>query len=280
MAKFGILVGGGPAPGINGVIGAATILVVAWVVSAWVSRTIRRISVGSERIDNTVGGVLARVARWVIVMIAVVAVLNRFGVQTASIVALLGAAGLAIGLALQGTLTNIAAGVMLLALRPFRLGDAVDIAGTSGSVVDIGLFMTQLKTFDGVAVHLPNSRVWGQQIKNFSQNPTRRIDLEFGIGYQDDVDRALGLIEEVLAQEERLLAEPAPLVAVGSLEDSSVNLLVRPWVERGDLFAVKIDLIQSIKQRFDAEGISIPYPQRDVHLFQAVSQPAASEAAD
>jgi small conductance mechanosensitive channel len=249
------------------IVGAVGILILGWVVAAWVGRTVRRIGLGSDRIDDTVSAVLGRVVRWVILLVTMVAVLNRFGVETTSIVALLGAAGLAIGLALQGALSNIAAGVMLLSLRPFKLGDAVDVAGTAGSVVDIGLFVTRLKTFDGVAVHLPNSKVWGQEIKNFSQNPTRRVDMTFGIGYDDDVEHAMRVIEGVLEQEPRLLPDPAPVVAIASLGDSSVNIMVRPWVERADFFGVKIALTKQIKERFDAEGISIPFPQRDIHVI-------------
>ena len=158
--------------------------------------------------------VLARIVRWLVLVFTIIAVLDRFGVQTASLVALLGAAGLAIGLALQGALSNVAAGVMILGLRPFRIGDAVDIGGTAGAVEDVGLFVTKMRTFDGVPVFMPNGRIWGNEIKNFSRAERRRIDLTIGVGYGDDLDHALGVLGQVVAAEPRVLAEPEPLVKV------------------------------------------------------------------
>lgn len=255
--------------GLN-VLGAVLILVVGWALSGWASRIIRRLGDRSERLDRTIVLVLARLARWVVMVFTVIAVLNRFGIQTTSIVALLGAAGLAVGLALQGALGNVAAGLMILGLRPFRVGDAIEVGGTTGVVDDIGLFVTRMHAFDNVAIYLPNSSIWGSEIRNFSQNPTRRVDLLFGIGYGDDIEHAIRVIEEVIQADERVLTEPEPLIAVDSLGDDSVKLLVRPWVERADAYAVKLDLTRRIKERFDEEGISIPFPQRDVHLIERV----------
>ena len=253
------------------ILGAAAILIIGWVVAGWISRLIRASVQRSDRVDDTIGMVLARVVHTAVLIITLLAVLDRFGVETTSIVALLGAAGLAIGLALQGALANVAAGVMILGLRPFKLGDAVDIAGTSGVVEEIGLFITRLKTFDGLAVFLPNSRIWGSEIKNFVRNDNRRIDLSFGIGYSDDAGKALQILREIVDGDDRILEEPEPLIALESLGDSSVNLLVRPWVHRSDLFKVKLDLVQKTKERFDEEGISFPFPQRDVHIIREES---------
>ncbi len=211
---------------------------------------------------------LGRLARWAVLAFTVIAVLGRFGVQTTSLVALIGAAGLAIGLALQGALSNVAAGVLLLALRPFRVGDAIDIAGTAGVVDDMGLFVTRLTSFDGVPLFLPNSSVWGKQVSNYSQAGQRRNDLIVGIGYGDDVAKAMAVLQELVAGEERALEDPAPLVAVESLGDSSVNLLLRYWTGAGDFFATKLDMTRAVKERFDAEGISIPFPQRDLHVVE------------
>ncbi len=194
--------------------------------------------------------------------------LSKFGVQTASILAVLGTIGLAIGLALQGTLSNIASGFMLLVLRPFNVGDAVDIGGTSGVVDEIGLFVTEMHTFDNIAVTMPNSRVWGNELKNFSYNDTRRVDLEIGISYEDDIDKAMNVIKEILNADERVMAEPEPLLAVGSLGDNAVVLFVRPWTATANVWPLRYDLTKKIKQRFDEEDISFPFPQRDVHLYQ------------
>jgi len=250
--------------GLN-VVAAVAILVVGWVVAGWVGRLVRSSTKRNERLDATLVSVLARMARWGVLAFTLIAVLDRFGVQTTSLVALLGAAGLAIGLALQGALSNVAAGVMILGLRPFRIGDAVDIGGTIGAVEDIGLVVTRLRTFEGVPVFLPNNRIWGNEIKNFSGADQRRIDLTVGVGYGDDLDRALAALHAVVAAEPRVLADPEPLVKVNGLGESSVDLLVRVWTLPADFLATRMDLTKAVKERLDAEGISIPFPQRDVH---------------
>ena len=249
-------------------VAAAVILILGWIVAGWAGAVVRRAAARSGRLDETVTTVLGRLARWTVLAFTVIAVLGRFGVQTTSLVALLGAAGLAVGLALQGALSNVAAGVLLLALKPFRVGDAVDIGGTAGVVDDMGLFVTRLTSFDGVPLFLPNSSVWGKQLSNYSHAGRRRNDLIVGIGYGDDVARALAVLQELVAGEERALEDPAPLVAVESLGDSSVNLLLRYWTAPGDFFATKLDMTRAVKERFDAEGISIPFPQRDLHVVE------------
>jgi len=256
------------------VVAAVAILVVGWLIARWAAVLTRRIAERTGRLDRTVTNLLARLARWTVLAFTLIAVLGRFGVQTASLVALLGAAGLAIGLALQGALSNVAAGVMLIAQRPFNVGDAVDIAGISGVVDDMNLFATGLTGFDGVPQHVPNGNIWGKAIKNFSQADRRRNDLVVGIGYGDDIGAALEVVQGLLAGEARVLDEPAPLVAVQSLGDSSVNLLMRYWTLAADFYATQLDLTRAVKEHFDAGGISIPFPQRDLHLVDGVPSPA------
>lgn len=253
--------------GLN-LVGAFSILILGVIASGWLAGLVRRTVERSPKFDKTLGFVFANIARWAVLAFTIVAVLNRFGVQTTSIVALLGAAGLAVGLALQGTLSNIASGVMLLGLRPFKVGDFVEIGGTAGIVDEIGLFTTKMHTPDNIGVHMPNSSIWGQQIKNFAQHNTRRVDLTFGIGYGDDIGKAIEVIKGVLEADERILGEPEYRVGVTALGDNSVNILVWPWVNRTDFLDVKLDLLRTIKERFDDEGITIPFPQRDVHIYQ------------
>ena len=211
---------------------------------------------------------LSSILRWVLLLFVVIAALSQLGIDTTSLVALLGAAGLAIGLSLQSSLANFAAGVMLIVFRPFTKGDFVEVAGTSGSVDNISIFTTTLTTPDNKEVIVPNGSVIGNNIVNYSARPTRRVDMVFGIGYGDDIKKAKELLEQIVAADTRVLAEPAPVVALGELADSSVNFLVRPWVNAADYWDVRWHLIRQIKLTFDAEGISIPYPQQDIHLHQ------------
>ncbi len=266
------------AVGLN-VLAAALILIVGWIAAAWLERLVRSSVRRDERLDAALVSVIGRVARWAVLVFTIIAVLDRFGVQTTSLVALLGAAGLAIGLALQGTLSNVAAGVMLLSLRPFRIGEAVDVGGTAGSVEEFGLFVTKLRSFEGVPVFVPNSQVWGSEIKNFSRAERRRIDLAVGVGYDDDLDRALATLRSVVEAEPRVLIDPEPLVKVTSLGESSVDLLVRVWTLPADFLVTSYDLTLAIKQRLDAEGFTIPFPQRDVHLISAPVAPGSAPGA-
>jgi small conductance mechanosensitive channel len=209
---------------------------------------------------------LSSILRWVLLLFVVIAALSQLGIDTTSLVALLGAAGLAIGLSLQSSLANFAAGVMLIVFRPFTKGDFVEVAGTSGSVDNISIFTTTLTTPDNKEVIVPNGSVIGNNITNYSARPTRRVDMVFGIGYDDDIKKAKELLEQIVAADERVLAEPAPVVALGELADSSVNFLVRPWVKAEDYWGVLWDTTETVKLKFDEAGISIPYPQMDVHL--------------
>lgn len=250
------------------IIGAILILIAGWVVANWLSKRVFNLVSTSEKIDYTLAPIIRKTVRIAILIVTLLAVLGQFGIQTASLIAVLGAATLAIGLALQGTLSNVAAGVMILSFRPFSIDDFITAGGTSGTVSEIGLFVTKLKTVDGLAILVPNSRIWGDIITNFSRNDTRRLDLVVGISYSDDMDKALQIVKDILDKDERVIKDPEPLVAISELGDSSVNILARPWSHRSDFWQMKWDLTKKIKEEFDKNGISIPFPQRDVHLFQ------------
>jgi len=213
-------------------------------------------------------GFFSSLVKYVILAFTVVAVLNRFGIETTSLVAVLGAAGLAIGLALQGTLSNVAAGVMLLMFRPYKVGDFIEGAGLAGTIKATGLFTTDMATGDNIHIVVPNSQLWGAAIRNFSHHATRRVDLTVGIGYGDDIDKAMDVIQRIAADEPRIHADPEPFVAVANLGDNAVELVVRVWVDAGDYWGVKFAMTKTIKQTFDKEGISFPFPQRDVHIYQ------------
>jgi len=246
--------------------------IIILIIGTWLSRKFAKKAIKSAqksgKVDDTLVPIIGNVTRITIMIITILAVLSQFGVQTASVIAVLGAAGLAVGLALQGTLSNVASGVMLLLFRPFKVGDVAQVNGNVLLVDEIGLFMTKLHTFDNINVYLPNSKVWGSEIRNYSQNETRRVDLIMGIGYDDDIDKAMKAIREVIDADERVLAEPEPMLAVESLGDSSVNIMVRCWANTPDWFATKLDLTRALKYKLDEEDITIPYPQRDVHLFE------------
>jgi small conductance mechanosensitive channel len=250
------------------VLGALAILIAGNFVAGWAKRSVLRVLNRAPQVDDTLKPVIASVVRYTILVFVLVAVLAQFGVQTTSIIALLGAAGLAIGLALQGTLQNIAAGIMLLFLRPFRVGDYIDADGLSGTVNEIGLFTTQLRTYQGIYLETPNARLWNSAILNYSRVEARRLDIIVGISYDDDIDKAQAVLLELMTSDSRANAEPEPQVLVKELADSSVNLDLRCWAAAGDYWSLLFDLNKAAKQRLDAEGISIPFPQRDVHLFE------------
>ncbi len=250
------------------VIGAILILIAGWILAGWAKRKVIDRAQKAENVDDTLVPILGQTVKVFIIIVTILAVLGQFGVETTSIVAVLGASALAVGLALQGTLSNIAAGVMLLILRPFKIGDAVSVGGTMGIVDAIGLFTTELHSFDNIGISMPNSKVWGTEIQNLSQFETRRVDMEIAISYGDNMDKAIDLIREVLAEDERILEEPEPLVAVSSLGNSSVEIRVRPWTETKNVWPLRYALTKRIKEKFDENGVTIPFPQRDVHLFQ------------
>jgi len=248
------------------VIGALAVLVIGrWVASA-VRSGVKR-SLSKTQLDETLHPFFASAAYYVVLTAVLIAVLNLFGIQTTSLIAVVGAAGLAVGLALQGTLSNFAAGVMLLAFRPFRSGNFVEIAGSAGTVREIGVFTTTLSTGDNVQVIIPNSSIFGEVIKNYSANDQRRVDLVIGIGYSDDIGKAMDIIKGVLDRDDRVLADPAPTIAVAELGDSSVNLVVRPWCESGNYWPLRFDITRAIKEELEQGGCSIPFPQRDLHVI-------------
>lgn len=250
------------------VIGAIVLLIVGLWASGWARRVTERGLARTGKVDATLSHFFGSLVRYTIIAFTVIAVLSQFGVQTASLIAVFGAAGLAIGLALQGTLSNVAAGVMLLLFRPFKVGDYVESAGVAGTVKAITLFVTELATPDNVQIIAPNSALWGTSIKNYSFHATRRVDFLIGIDYGDDIDAALAALRRVSEADARVHKEPAPVFVVGELADSSVNLIVRLWVNAGDYWGVKFDMTKAFKEQLEAAGITIPFPQRDVHLYQ------------
>ena len=248
------------------IVGAITLLIIGWMIAGWVRRGVRHALDRIPRMDETLKPFLAKLVWYLIMIFVLVAVLNQFGVQTTSLIAVLGAAGLAIGLALQGTLANVASGVMLLFLRPFNLGDYVDAGGIAGTGVEIGLFNTEIKTNIGLCLIVPNSTIWTSPITNYSRNSTRRFDIPVGIGYDDDVDGALTLLEGLLDGDDRVFKDPERLVKVKELGDSAVIINLRAWTKSGDYWATVWDLNKAIVIDLQAAGYSIPFPQRDVHI--------------
>jgi len=255
--------------GIN-VIGAIVILVLGRILAGF-GRKLARSLLVKARVDPTVVGFVSGLAYFLILTLAVLAALAKFGIQTASFVAVLGAVGFAVGFALQGSLANFAAGVLILVLRPFKVGDYIEGAGTAGTVNEIQLFTTVLATPDNVKIMVPNSKLFGDTIKNYSAFDTRRIDLVIGIGYGSDLQKAHEIMQGLIEKDSRFLAEPEPQIAVSELADSSVNFVLRPWVKAADYWSARFDLTRKIKESFDANGIEIPFPQRVVHMVSESS---------
>jgi small conductance mechanosensitive channel len=249
--------------------------IIILVAGNWVSAKAQHWTVAALRrtphIDATLQSFFGSLARYFVLGFTLLAVLAEFGVQTASLIAVLGAAGLAVGLALQGTLSNVAAGVMLLIFRPFRAGHYVEVGGLGGTVKELTLFTTELAAPDNVQIIIPNSEVWGSAIRNYSFHPTRRLDLIFGISYSDDIGEAMKAMREIIDADKRVLADPEPLIAVNALGASSVDMLLRVWLGNADYWPAKFDLTRAVKERFDATGITIPFPTQTV---QHVTAPA------
>lgn len=254
------------------IIEAVIILIIGYWIAGRIGKWVRGTLSKTDRIDGTLKPLFGNIARYLVLIITLIAVLNQFGVQTASIIAVLGAAGLAIGLALQGTLQNIAAGIMLLILRPFKVGDFIDAGPVAATVDEIGLFVTHFTTVDGVYVSCPNSAIWNSKITNFSRNGTRRMDLVVGISYDDDIAKAIEILSDLMAKDDRVLKDPAPQCMVTNLGDSAVDITMRLWATGGDFWGVKFDLTRLSKERIEAGGLSIPYPQQDVHMHQAAAE--------
>jgi small conductance mechanosensitive channel len=249
------------------VLGAFAVLVIGWILAGWIKNFSGR-ALTASKVDQVLIPFLIGVIHVGVVVMVVITAIGVVGVSTASFVAVLGAAGLAIGLAFQGTFSNFAAGVMLLTFRPFEVGNFVEIGGQAGSVRGVGIFSCELNTPDNVQIRVPNSEIFGATIKNYSANPTRRIDLVVGVGYGDDLEVAVRTCRDVLAAEPRVLGDPESVVAVHELGDSSVNLVVRPWVKTEDYWMTRWDLTRALKEGLESAGCSIPFPQRDVHVFE------------
>jgi small conductance mechanosensitive channel len=232
---------------------------------AWTMRGLDRIPAFDDMLKSFFGTLV----RYLIIMFTVLAVLAKFGVQTASLIAVLGAAGLAVGLALQGTLSNVAAGVMLLIFRPFRAGHFVEAGGVSGTVKALTLFTTELATPDNTQIIVPNSDVWGKPITNFSFHPIRRVEIIIGISYGDDIGKAIEIIRREIDADERCLKEPEPFIGVASLGDSSVNITTRVWTQTANFWPLRFDMTRRIKEAFDAGGITIPFPVRTIYTAKA-----------
>lgn len=251
---------------------AVAIFYIGRIVVSVVIKVVKKL-MQARAMDAILISFLTSILRLVLLLFVVIAALSQLGIDTTSLVALLGAAGLAIGLSLQGSLSNLASGVMLIIFRPFTKGDFVEAGGATGVIEKINIFTTTMTTPDNKEVIIPNGAILGSNITNFSARPTRRVDMVFGISYDDDIRKTKQVLEDILAADERILKDPAPVVALGALADSSVNFLVRPWVKTEDYWKVFWDTTETVKLRFDAEDITIPYPQMDMHMKQAAQQP-------
>ena len=245
---------------------AAVILVVGRLLARWVSRFLARL-LSRQVSDEALLAFVRSVTHALLLLVVFIAALDQLGVDTTSLVAVVGAAGLAVGLALKDSLQNVASGVMLIVNRPFKAGDYIEAAGQGGTVEKIGLFTSIMRTPDNCELTVPNSQITASSIRNYSALDTRRIDLVIGISYEDDVLKAKQVIRDVVAADQRVRSEPEPVIVVGELGESSVDLFVRPWVASADYWAVRFDLLEKIKQEFDDHGITIPYPQRVVHAI-------------
>ena len=222
-----------------------------------------------QEVDKTLETFVCNLVRVALLVVVIIAAISALGIETTSFIAIFGAAGLAVGLALQGSLSNFAAGVLIVLFRPYRVGDFVEAAGISGTVEQVQILTTVLTTPDNKQIIVPNSQIMNSIITNFSAKATRRVDMVVGVGYSDDLDLVRKTLEELVAADDRILADPACKIAVSELADSSVNFILRPWVNAADYWGVKFELTEAIKKRFDQEGISIPFPQQDVHLHKA-----------
>jgi len=253
--------------GINIVL-ALVIFIVGRIVVNIIASIVRKL-LGRAKMDDILIDFISSILRTALLLFVIIAALDQLGVDTTSLIALLGAAGLAVGLALQGSLQNFASGVMLIVFRPFKAGDFVEAGGVSGVVEKISIFSTMMRTGDNREIIIPNGSIYGGTITNFSARETRRIDMVFGIGYDDDIKKAHEILRKLSDSDDRILKDPEVTIAVAELADSSVNFVVRPWVKSGDYWAVKFDFTEKVKLTFDEQGISIPYPQMDVHTTKS-----------
>ena len=242
---------------------------VIFFVGKWLANTLTNVVVKllqRSKMDDILISFVTSITKAILLLFVAIAALNQLGIDTTSLIALLGAAGLAVGLALQNSLQNFAAGVMLIVFRPFKAGDFVELAGVAGVVENIGIFSSVLRTGDNRELIIPNGAIYGGIITNYSARSTRRVDMVFGVDYGDDLREAKALLRTIILADDRVLAEPEPVIAVSELADSSVNFIVRPWVKSADYWPVLWDTTEKVKLEFDAQGLSIPFPQMDIHL--------------
>ena len=245
---------------------AIVIFYVGRLVARMLTNTLHKL-MQKQEVDKILETFVCNLAYWLVMLFVIIASINHIGIETTSLIAVMGAAGLAIGLALQGSLSNFAAGVLIVIFRPYRVGDFVEAAGVSGTILQVQILTTMMKTPDNKEIIVPNSQIMGSIITNYSANDTRRVDMTIGVSYSDDLDKVRKIIRELVDADDRILKDPACLIAVSELADSSVNFVVRPWVRTENYWAVKFELTEAIKKRFDLDDISIPFPQRDVHLY-------------
>lgn len=245
---------------------ALAVFIVGRWVAQWITSMVRK-ALAKTDMEDTLEGFLCNIVYTVLLAVVVMAALGQLGVETTSLLAIFGAAGLAVGLALQGSLSNFASGVLIVAFRPYKVGDFIEGGGEAGTVDEVQIFTTILKSADNKKIIIPNSQIMGGTITNYSALGTRRVDMVFGIGYEDDIDKAYSVLKSILDADERILKDPAYGIALNELADSSVNFNVRPWVNGSDYWGVYNDVTEQVKRKFDEAGISIPYPQQDVHMY-------------
>ena len=262
------------------VLGGIAILVAGWLFAGWMGRTLRRALGRWKRVDPMLASFLSALVRYGLILFTLLAVLNQFGVQTTSVIAVLGAAGLAIGLAVQGTLSHLAGGVMLLLFRPFHVGDTIAVGGVTGTVDEVELFTTTLISPDGVRIIMPNGKIWGDTIQNFSQSRTRRFEIALGIDYRVDLERVLAAALGVAKADKRVLPAPAPEAVADALGADGVTIILRGWVYANDLVAARSDIAKVLKQRFGREGIAVAFPQRMLHLVGETAERVAELRGD
>ncbi len=255
--------------GINLITAIVIFFIGKWVVALVIKGLMKAMQKGD--VDTTLRRFIANLARMLLMLFVIIAAINALGVQTASLIALIGAAGLAVGLALQGSLSNFAAGVLIVLFRPYKVGDWIEGGGVSGAVEEVQILTTVLKTGDNKRVIIPNSQIMGTTITNYSANDTRRVDLVVGVSYSDNLDEVRKELQDLVAADDRILDDPAVTIAVSELADSSVNFVLRPWVKTTDYWGVHFDLTEAIKKRFDEVGISIPFPQQDVYIHNVAA---------
>lgn len=244
-----------------------------FIIGRWIARWLTRVTeklMKKSGLDDMLINFISNIVYSVLLLVVIMAALDHLGIETTSLLAVFGAAGLAIGLALKDSLANFSSGIMIILFRPFKVGDFIEAGGVSGTVEEVRLFATILRTGDNRVIIVPNGQIYGGTITNYSAKPTRRIDLVFGIGYDDDIAKARQIINDIMKQDDRILSDPEPAVVLAELAESSVNFNVRPWVKSGDYWPVRADLLEKVKLAFDANGISFPYPQQDVHVHNVV----------